>query len=67
MTPDFIRADAMSVVRREDGNIDLFVLGDDGAMNRIRIGMDDPDLFVEDGTFTFSNSHGSKNQVRYAS
>jgi len=67
MTPEFIRGEAVSLTRRDDGNLDLFVLTPSGGVERLRIGMDNPDLFVEDGSFTFSDSHASKNEIRYAS
>jgi len=66
MTPEFIRGEAVNLKRRSDGNLDLFILTPNGGVERLRIGMDDPDLFVEDGSFTFSDSHASKNEVRYA-
>jgi hypothetical protein len=66
MTPEFIRGEAVNLKRRGDGNLDLFILTPNGGVERLRIGMDDPDLFVEDGSFTFSDSHASKNEVRYA-
>lgn len=66
MSPEFIRGEAVNLKRRSDGNLDLFILTPSGGVERLRIGMDDPDLFVEDGSFTFSDSHASKNEVRYA-
>jgi len=66
MNPDFIRGEAVNLKRRGDGSLDLFILTPNGGVERLRIGMDDPDLFVEDGSFTFSDSHASKNEVRYA-
>jgi len=66
MTPEFIQGEAVNLKRRGDGNLDLFILTPNGGVERLRIGMDDPDLFVEDGSFTFSDSHASKNEVRYA-
>jgi hypothetical protein len=61
-----INGEAVTVERDRHDNLYIHVLGRDGSMQSAKIYMTNPDLFIEDGTFTFSDSHEAKTQVRYA-
>jgi hypothetical protein len=61
-----INGEAVAVERDRHDNLHIHILTRDGGLQTAKVYMTNPDLFIEDGTFTFSNSHEAKTQVRYA-